>query len=486
MMNRLAVCATVLLVLAAIGFSQPSAAAPSGTCSITDNTSLRNCADHAATYATLAFTADVSSPATPASCGPNGTDAIIIRGLTGTVIDGQGHTWNRAAPLACSAILLQQAHDITIRNLSIVDNPGVPPCELSQKKCPYTINVDTDSNVTLDGVKVYDGKGYVVRVWHTNGFTFTNGVIANAGQIGIFVGQWKFGASQNVSVTNSVIAHSRTNGIAIQGAEGVTITGDVFNNNHWHGLWPVANVKGGITTGGQLLLADATDAKVTGNLFANAACGNCVPKGQAVLTIELGEGPAEPGVKGLVIENNTVLNSFGPAFHQNGGSNVANVQVAGNKLRGNIQLGDIKAATLASNTVTKPASPRMGQTTNEAFRIQLDGTHHTSPTATGYAGGKVEAVFGLNPPPLPGGPTTPVMNCMSGSADFPSTSTTCGGTGTPAALLGFAYPAGYPKTQPFYSCQVTGRPTDQFLSWDAHCEGQTVIAAMGNAVVLKP
>ncbi len=35
---------------------------------------------------------------------------------------------------------------------------------------------------------------------------------------------------------------------------------------------------------------------------------------------------------------------------------------------------------------------------------------------------------------------------------------------------------------PLASC----KPGDWFLSWDAHCEGQTVIAAMGNAIVRQP
>lgn len=488
-----------LAVVVAIGFllpTQPARAQQTpptrlvttadGTCVISNNKTLRACADHAAAYRKLVFTADVASPASPASCGPGGAQAIIIRGLAGITIDGQGHTWRRAAPLACSAILIQQARGITVRDLNIVENPRIAPCALSRKQCPSTIEVESAAGVRLDGVRVYDGKGYVIRVWHTDRFTFTNGVMAGAGQIGLYVGHWKYGTSRNVTITHSVFARTRTNAVAVEGADGVTITANVFTSNHWHGLWPVPGAKGGITTGGQLLLADATNAKVTGNVFANGACGNCVPRGQAVLTIELGGGATDPGVRGLTIANNAVLNASGPAFHQNTGAHVTGVRIAGNRLRGDVVLDDIRAAMRSNNVITRPAAPRMGATTSTAFRIHLNGTLHTAAKPDAFPGGKIEAAFALSPAPVPGGPTAPLLRCTAGGADFPSSGAGCGGTGTPAALLGFAFPAGYPKTQPFFLCQATGHPAERFLSWDARCRGQTRLAPMGNAMERKP
>jgi hypothetical protein len=454
----------------------------SNICVVSDSASLRACAVSADHYDTLSFAADVTSPYDPASCQNGG--AFVFRNLEGKLLDGHGHTWRRRAPLSCAAILIAKSRGIEIRNLSIVENADIPPCELAQKQCPSTIDVDSSARITLAGVRLYDGKGYVIKVWHTDQFTFTNGVISNAGEIGLYVGHWRYGESHKIAVTNSVIAHSRTGGVAIQGADGVTISGNIFNENHWHGLWPVPGVKGGITSGGQLLLADATNARVTGNLFANGACGNCVPTGQTVSTIELGEGPAEPGVRSISIENNMALNVAGTAFYQNVGGRVEDVRILGNRLRGRVVLDTIKAnATRSDNSIDVGSAPRLGHSSSAAYRIA---GNHDRIAASAIPGRTVETVFGLSPAPLPDGPTAPVMHCTTGTADFAFTGIRCGGAGMPAALLGFAFPSGYPGTQPFFSCQTIGQPGDRFLSWDPHCEGQTVIAAMGNAIVRQP
>ena len=60
-----------------------------------------------------------------------------------------------------------------------------------------------------------------------------------------------------------------------------------LSGQHWHGLWPVANVPGGITPGGQLLLGQGTrmtveiERRIIGLLLGFAERGGFPDKGHA-------------------------------------------------------------------------------------------------------------------------------------------------------------------------------------------------------------
>lgn len=468
--------AWLLLTTPARASSEPASAAK---CTITNDETLHACASRVEAYHALVFAADITSSA--AACGPGGAAVIAVRDGADLTIDGKGHTWRRQSPLTCSAIAVTGTRGFVVRNLAIVENPQTPPCELNQKRCPSTVDIRGSANVALDCVRIYNGKGYVVRVWHSNGFTFSRDVIANAGEIGLYVGHWKYGASRDIVISGSVFAHARTNAVAVEGAEDVTIQDNVFNDNHWHGLWPVSGVAGGITSGGQLLLADATQAVIAHNIFANGACTNCVPRNQAVSTIELGGDAGDPGVHGLAIADNTVLNATGAAFYQNPGTLVSNVQVTGNRLRGTMALDNIRGAEHAGNTVDRPRTPEFGRTMSAALRIRIGTTLHTAATADAFPGGSVEAAFALSPAPVPGGPTAPILLCEGGTSDFPSIRVDCSGRGTPTALLGFAFSAATPGARPFFLCAAPSGPANRSLSWQRGCNGGTMVAVLGYA-----
>jgi hypothetical protein len=168
----------------------------------------------------------------------------------------------------------------------------------------------------LKAVNIFYGKGYVVKVWNTDGFSFLNSIIADSGQIGLYIGNYKYGPSRNILVADSTFAKSRANGVAIQGAIGspsspIKIENNLFLDNHWHGVWPVAHgPKGALTTGGQLLIADGQNILVSGNVIANGVCGSCWHS-QAVAAIELGDSPAKPGgVEDVKIVGNDFLNGM--------------------------------------------------------------------------------------------------------------------------------------------------------------------------------
>ncbi len=137
-----------------------------------------------------------------------------------------------------------------VDRLDLDEDEATPPCDLANHSCASTIQVDASHDIKLSSVHVYLGKGYVIRVWDTGGFSLVRSSISNAGIIGFYAGHFKFGPSANLIIANSVIARSRTNAIALQGVVSkdphnpVPITGNVLNQNHGHGLWPVADIEG--------------------------------------------------------------------------------------------------------------------------------------------------------------------------------------------------------------------------------------------------
>ena len=132
-----------------------------------------------------------------------------------------------------------------MKSLILDEDDKVPPCEFSEHTCLSAVDIASSKNILLDGVRIYAGKGYVVKVWATDGFTFTHSAISDAGIIGLYVGHYKYGPSRNVVVTDSVFARSRTNAAVLQGAYSsdpahpVLVANNVFVDNHWHGLWPI-------------------------------------------------------------------------------------------------------------------------------------------------------------------------------------------------------------------------------------------------------
>jgi hypothetical protein len=223
--------------------------------------------------------------------------------------------------------------------------------------------VNTSADVRLENVHVYFGKGYVVRAWGTDGFAFVHSSVSNAGVIGLYVGHFKFGPSRRVAITDSIIARSRTNGIALVGADGaspadpVLVANNILVNNHWHVLWPSSAVPGGIAGGGQLLVADGKNIRVSGNLFADGNCDFCNPT-HAMTAIEIADQAAPSGgVQGLTIDHNIMVNGVGVAIYQNQGMLASGISLQNNHMRGFSTLDIIKSpATSASNALERVCS----------------------------------------------------------------------------------------------------------------------------------
>ena len=169
---------------------------------------------------------------------------------------------------------------------------------------------------------------------------------------------------------------------------------------------------GGVTTGGQIYVADAENVRVTSNIIAGHPCDNCY-RSHHVNAIEIGEtSPASPGVHRLTIDHNVGIgtNEGGFAIQQNRGPVVSDVTINDNRIAGYGRLDSVTAnAVRARNT--------------------LDATRLTPMTASG-----------LVRSPRPGAPTTPIFLCerrLKSAQHFTSTAKDCGGEGDIIAILGF-------------------------------------------------
>ena len=276
-----------------------------------------------------------------------------ITGLADVTIDGQGHTLRReAGQKSCQALVIRHAPGATITNLIFDEDRATPPCALEEKSCPSTLDLGATSGISLNAIRVRWGKGYVVKLWTVTDFTMRDSEIADAGIIGFYAGHYRYGASARLTIETSRFLRARANGMALQGADDVVLRSNRFEGNHWHGLWPVPNVPGGITPGGQLLLAEGSRMTVEGNTFVGADCGNCNPS-RHVTAIEVGEDANSPGVRDLVIVENRMCNA-GPGFaiYHNPGAPSGAARIEGNRFSGFTGVDNIRGPVArAGNTI---------------------------------------------------------------------------------------------------------------------------------------
>jgi hypothetical protein len=338
-----------------VAAAEPSPIARPGTgtatCTVANGTDLAHCMQNIRAYRRLVFTGDVECT-TAETCCPNGQAPITFNANGNLTLDGNGHHILRHAGQAmCPALSVTRAHDITVQNLTFDEDRTTPPCELKDKTCASAIFVFISKNVLMSHVSVSYGKGYVIKIWRTNGFTFENSTISDAGIIGLYVGQFKYAPSTDIIIRDSSFIRSRTNGVALDGAYPSSpqahniVENNVFIDNHWHGLWPAGHIPGGITSGGQLLVANGRDITVSGNKFFGHPCGNCRPK-NAISAIEIGDAnPPPAGVEKLTVDCNvfTVSGQQGNAIRYDTKTIFSAASFTRNSLFGYTDLDDVPA-----------------------------------------------------------------------------------------------------------------------------------------------
>jgi parallel beta-helix repeat protein len=316
------------------------------TCVMSDTATMRDCFRNPSAHERFVLAADVTCTRAADCCADGGRALMTLVGGDNKTIDGQGYRFSRmAGQKSCPALLLHNLKGITVRNLTVDDGQAAPPCKLSDKPCAPAVDIATSSNVLLDGLKVSWANGYAVQIWNVQGVVLRQSAITDAGIIGVYIGHYRYGGSSNVTIANNTIERSRTNGLVVQGGDDVSIEGNTFIGNHWHGLWPVPRVQGGITPGGQVLIAAGQRIIISGNKFDGSNCGNCRPS-NFVPAIEVGESAEAPGVQGLKLSANLFCHKGeGFAVWQNPGSKVTGVDVEDNRVNGFAETDNITGPT---------------------------------------------------------------------------------------------------------------------------------------------
>jgi hypothetical protein len=443
---------------------KPAVLANPRTCSISDIATLKACFAKPADYDVFAFHANVVCK-TPADCTTGGKTALMsLVGQKDKVIEGNGFTLRREAGQIVAPVLqVVNSTGVLVDALNFDEDQKTQPCDLSVKNCAHTIDVTKAKNFRVDKSNIYYGKGYTVWVWDADGFVFMRSSIDNAGIIGLYVGHYKFGPTKNVVIADSIIAHSRTNGIALQGAvasvpsEPTMVIGNVFSANHWHGLWPVPGVPNGITTGGQVLLADGSDFRMVDNIVNGGHCENCNPPTQRVGAIEIGDDPPPlAGVSGISITDNNFVGGEGIVVGQNKGTSVTNMVVQDNNGSGYFKM-------LVINSNARTSANNLMQKRNDKNVLSFP-----SPAP----------VFGVAP--VPGISPAPVLLCSSSGKSptyWVTASLECYGA-TPISVLGFSVPTGSPGAQPIYGCPAAATAE---LTWRTACASGAPAVRLGLA-----
>ena len=264
----------ILVTLAAmllVGLSG-QAAAQGLACTVNDLASLRACMGSAAAGGRISFAKDVVCRSV-GECCPGGLALVRVMNIAGLAIDGKGHSLRReAAQKSCAAMVVRNSPNLTVANLTFDEDAKAAPCALSDKPCASTFDIGNTKGVLMDRVRVLFGKGYVIKLWTVDDFTFRRSEVADAGIIGFYAGHYRFGASHRLVLEDSSFLRARTNGVALQfdTSNRLSNTNDIAANTQFAGITF-------LSTGGAFTLA--------GNVFN--LTGNLINSNAAVQTVNL-------------------------------------------------------------------------------------------------------------------------------------------------------------------------------------------------------
>ena len=487
-----------------------TAEATAGGCTVTDIPSLQLCVEQISSYNSIEITNDLTC-SDSSCCGPNGSALISIANQTDKFLNGNGHTIHRMGnQKVCPVLNIANSKTIRVNKLNFDENQNSASCtldEIMHGGCANTLNITGSTDVGIDTLGIYYGKGYLVDIENSKDVYVGRSIFAEGGAVGVYVGQFRTGLpSKHVRIMDSIFAHIRANAVAFEGAlpgdadAPNQISGNIFLKNHWSGLWPVEG--GGITTGGQVLI-DATDnIQVTNNIIADGYCENCTPNPNVTgIEIGTGAGARAETTSRLMISGNYFYNLSATAIRVNPGSSVIGETFApDNQVAGVLAVIDPNGepgpfASAVGFPVATPVYPFTGNGaassnpySKSAYGFYRYGTseqHIEARFVNEVPGAIWEASFALSHiPRLTGaGATQPIYRCLNSTQpkdDYLSLVRNCEGGGKLHSIVGFSYVSSDTRVMPFYRCGVRGR-SDHFISWDANCEGQWVEGQLGYA-----
>lgn len=278
-------------------------------------------------------------------CCRSGSATVSISAQANLVIEGNGFRLLRSTGQRnCSLLEIRNSRSIDLRNIRLDDDTSINACLIGDR-CPHMVHVIGAEDVAFQSVAIENSKGYAVYVNRTDGFEFSDGLVAGSGVLGMYIGHGDT-PTRNIRITDSVFRDNQTNGLALLGVVGNTgsnvVTGNTFERNHWQGQWRVEPRFGsGFTGGGQVYLAQVDGLRFTGNRIVNGYCSNCFVQRVArsgVTGLELGL-PGKSSVANLRVENNTITNHDAWGIGANQNTTLGNNVVLTNNTLINNQIG---------------------------------------------------------------------------------------------------------------------------------------------------
>lgn len=325
-------------------------------CIAGDIGSLLSCIRDANSYRRIDVSQDLSCTD---NCCPNGGALLRLNNVRDLEIVGHGHRLLRTTgQLQCSLLDINNSSNVSINSLWLDDDQRVAGCQVASN-CPRMVHVRGASNINFNDTHISHGKGYAFYVQGTDGFRFERSSLHNSGVLGMYIGHDN-DASTNVHITQSTFSDNQTNGLALLGVKGTSLTSNVvadntFIRNHRRGQWAVEPKFGtGFTGGGQLYVAQASNVTIRNNLIKDGYCDNCFVQRvnrSGVSGIELGR-PNRQSVSNVEVRNNTILNLDGFGISQNANSSLtSNVTVRDNVLLNTSSGEHLQGANKSGNRV---------------------------------------------------------------------------------------------------------------------------------------
>ncbi len=324
-------------------------------CIARDVSSLLSCVRDANAYSRIDIAQDITCNG---NCCPNALAMLRLDNVNDLHIAGNGkRLLRKSSQRQCSLLDVNGSSNLRISDLHLDDDVNVGGCKVTDE-CPRMVHIKRSSNISFNNTHISNGKGYAFYVQGTNGFEFKNGSLHNSGVLGMYVGHGD-DASSNISITDSVFSDNQTNGLALLGVKGTSITSNLVANNlfvrnHRRGQWAVLPQYGtGFTGGGQFYIAQATNVTVRDNVVRDGYCDNCFVQRRnrsGVSGIELGL-PNRASVSNVVLSDNRVLNNDAVGISQNSNSTLKNVQIRNNVLLNNTTGEHVSGAVKTGNRV---------------------------------------------------------------------------------------------------------------------------------------
>jgi len=293
------------------------------------------------------------------NCCPNGGALLRFNGTNSLELNGHGHRLTRAAgQRQCSLLEASNASNIQVVDLHLDDDQSVAGCQVADN-CARMVHVKHSRNIRFLRTHISHGKGYAFYVQGTNGFSFEQSSLSNSGVLGMYIGHGN-DASTGVRIQQSRFIDNQTNGLALLGVVGQSVSDNVvadnlFIRNHRRGQWQVAPQYGsGFTGGGQLYIAEASHVTVRNNTVKDGYCDNCYVQRKnrsGVSGIELGR-PNQRSLKHIEVRDNLVVNHDGFGISQNANSGLgSDVKLIGNTLFNSTSGEHVSGASKSGNRV---------------------------------------------------------------------------------------------------------------------------------------